>query len=868
MKSATPRAYARNLMALCVRRALAGGALLALAAAPTVQAQDAPAKEEAEAAKTLETVSVLGSRGQPRSESYSAVPIDIIAGDDFHNQGTVDVLDQMRVLVPSFQVSIVPIDDAATLVRPANLRGLPPDSTLVLLNGKRRHRSAVITFLGHGLSDGSQGPDVSTIPSLALQQVEVLRDGAAAQYGSDAIAGVINFSLKKLDEGGTVETFWGRYYEGDGGTEQVAAQIGLPLTDAGYATFTAEWRQADPTSRSVQRPDAAAVAAAGYPGVPNPAQIWGSPNINRDFKLVANLGLVGDNVDYYLFGNVASRDVDGGFYYRNPTSRAGVYSMDGGQTLAIGNLGGAACPTIALRDGSGNLRPYAAVRAQVNALPGHCFTFLSMFPGGFTPRFGGIVRDTSLVAGARGQWDNEIRYDFSVSRGKSEVDFYMLNTVNASLGPNQPADHRFRPGSNAQTETNFNIDLAKSIDTAFTAYPMNLAVGFEWREEEFEIVNGDLASFQVGPLASQGFLIGSNGFPGFNPRQSGAFARSNWASYVDAEASFTDRLMLQGALRYEDFEDFGNTANWKLTGRFQVNDDLALRAAVSTGFRAPTPGQQNVTQVTTQFIDGELRDTATLAPTHPISQRFGGEQLRPEESTNLSAGLVWSRGDWLVTADYYRIKVEDRIAQSGNFEITDADRAALVAQGVADALSYSTVRFFTNDFDTTTQGVDLVASYETEQWGGRTTYALAANWNETEVDRYNPAVTSETRVYILENSLPKTKGNFSVNHQRGRWHGNLRLSYYGAFFEDHLDTGALTVEDDGLPIHGDGAWIVDAEIGYKWDSGLYLNVGAQNLFDKYPDENPWQDVVGAKYPAHTPWGFNGGFYYVRLGYRF
>jgi iron complex outermembrane receptor protein len=866
MNPSKHRRPARHPLALAVHHGLLAAAFCAFAA-PAFAQGEAPA--EGDDTKTLDAVNVsaLGSRGAPRSEDLSAVPIDIISGADFHNQGTTDVLDQMRVLVPSFQVSIVPIDDAATLVRPANLRGLPPDSTLVLLNGKRRHRSAVITFLGHGLSDGSQGPDISTIPSLALDQVEVLRDGAAAQYGSDAIAGVINFNLKRLTEGGAVEAFYSQTYEGDGDNRQVAAQIGNTLTEDGFITLTAEWRDGEATSRSVQRPDAAEAAAAGYPGVPNPAQTWGSPNVNRDFKFVANLGISTDTTDYYLFGNVASRDVDGGFYYRNPTSRAGVYSLDGGQTLAIGNLGGAACPTIALRNAQGALIPFNTVNAQVNALPANCFTFLRSLPGGFTPRFGGIVRDAALVAGAKGEWMNGIRYDFSASRGQSEVDFYLLNTINASLGPNQPADRTFRPGVNVQTETNFNADFSKSVDTSFTAYPMNVAAGLEWREEEFEIRAGDPASFQVGPLAPQGFLIGSNGFPGFNPRQAGLFARQNWAAYVDTEANFTEAFMVQAAARFEDFDDFGSTANWKLTGRLQATDTLALRGAISTGFRAPTPGQSNVTQVTTQFIGGELRDTATLAPTNPISQRFGGKQLQPEESQSLSAGFVYSNNPWLVTLDFYRIKVEDRIAQTGNFTITDADRAALVAQGVTDALSYSTVRFFTNDFDTTTRGIDLVASYETPMWGGNTTFALAMNWNDTEVDRYNPAVTSDARVFILENALPSTKGNLSVNHKNGNWHVTTRLSYYGSFFEDHLDTGAIT-GPDALPIYGDSAWIVDAEVGYEWDNGAYLNVGAQNLFDHYPDKNPWADVVGAQYPAHTPYGFNGGVYYLRTGWKF
>lgn len=843
-----------------IRLALFGAMLVAGSQPAWAQSEDEQSAKDGEQPITLEAVSALGTRGQPRSENMSAVPIDILGVSELQRQGTVDVLDQLRVAVPSFQVSIVPIDDAASLVRPANLRGLPPDSSLVLVNGKRRHRSAVISFLGHGLSDGSQGPDLSTIPTMALEQVEVLRDGAAAQYGSDAIAGVINFGLRKRTEGGEAQVQIGEFYEGDGFGVQGAAQLGMAMTDNGFATFTAEYREADPTSRSVQRPDAAAAAAAGYPGVPDPAQIWGSPQINRDFKFAANLGLVGDNIEFYAFGTAASRDVDGGFYYRNPTNRPGVYSHDDGQTLAIGDLTGAGCPTIALRDASGGLIPYSTVNAAVSALPSHCFTFLSLFPGGFTPRFGGILHDGALVAGARGEWSNGIQYDFSASLGRSEVDFYMLNTVNASLGPAQPAGFVFRPGSNVQTEQNFNFDLVKSIDTSWTAYPLNLAGGLEWREEKFEVINGDLASFQVGPLAEQGFGIGSNGFPGFNPRQSGVFSRDNWATYVDVEASFTERFTASAALRFEDFSDFGTTTNGKLTGRFEISDEFAIRGAFNTGFRAPTPGQSNVTQVSTTFQNGQLRDTATLAPTHPIAQRFGGQQLQPEDSSSFATGLVWSSGDWLITADYYHIEVEDRIAQTGNFALTDEDRAALVAQGVADALSYTAVRFFTNDFDTTTRGFDLVASYNSDHFGGQTTYSLVANWNDTEVDRFSPNIITATRVQILEDALPKTKGSFSINHQREHWYGNLRFGYYGSFYEDHLDS-------EVFPIYGDAAVVVDAEVGYEWDSGFYAAVGAQNLFDKYPEDNPWADVVGAQYPAHTPWGFNGGYYYARLGFK-
>jgi len=818
---------------------------------------------------TLETVSVLGSRGQPRSVASSAVPIDIITGEEFRDQGATDVLDQLRVLVPSFNVSTIPIDDAASLIRPANLRGLPPDNTLVLVNGKRFHRSAVITFLGHGLSDGAQGPDLSVFPSLALDQVEVLRDGAAAQYGSDAIAGVINFNLKRLDHGGTFEVFTGQNYAGDGLTTQYSAQVGLPLTSRGFATLTAEWREADDTSRSVQRADAAADAAAGYPDVNDPAQIWGSPKVKDDLKFIANLGLSTDSVDVYLFGNYAKRRVDGGFYYRDPSARSGVYSNDGGQTLLVGDLTGAGgCPSIALRDGAGNLLPYSTVSAAVGAMPSNCFSFLSMFPGGFTPRFGGDLEDSSVVAGVKGLWGDGWHWDVSATYGRNNIDFFIYNTVNASLGPDQPDGFRFNPGGNTQTETGFNFDVGKDVETSFLVQPLRLSAGAEWRKEEFEIIAGDAASTAIGPLTDQGFALGSNGFNGFSPRTAGTFDRKNWAVYLDLEGQVTDKLLLAAAVRHEDYDDFGSTTKGKLTGRFDFTPSFAMRGAISTGFRAPTPGQANVSQISTVFSGTGLVDIATLPPTNPIAELKGAKPLTPEESKNYSLGFVFDRENWLVTLDAYRIKVEDRIALSTSFELTDAERAALVAAGNPEAASISSVTYFGNAFDTTTSGVDLVASYQVAQWGGDTTYSLAVNWNRTEVDSYNADFVDEARVYKLENSLPKTKGFFSINHQRQVFHANLRLGYYGSWYEDHLDSGVISAADGGLPIYGDARLIVDAEVGWKFANGLYFNVGAQNLFDETPDKNPWSDIAGAEYPVHSPYGFTGGFWYARVGWKF
>ena len=858
--SSIVRRPARHTLAAGIRFALATTVLSVAGFASAQDATPAPAAAGGEAS-TLDTVSVLGSRTKPRSEATSAVPIDILDGEEFHNQPAVDVLDKLRTLVPSFNVSTIPIDDAATLVRPANLRGLPPDNTLVLVNGKRRHRAAVITFLGHGLSDGAQGPDISVFPSLALEQVEVLRDGAAAQYGSDAIAGVINFGLKKLTKGGSIEAFAGQYYEGDGFTQQYSAQVGFAPTDNSFATFTAEWRSAEATSRSVQRDDAAAVAAAGYPGVPNPAQVWGSPETDGDLKFVANMGLSTEAVDFYLFGNYARREVVGGFYYRNPTTRNGVYSNDGGQTLLIGSLNGATCPSIALRGANGNLIPYSTVSTQVNALPANCFTFLRGTPGGFTPNFGGEMEDRAITAGAKGVWGGSWHWDLSASYGRNDIDFSIVNTVNASLGPNQPAGLVFNAGGNVQTERGVNFDVGHDIETGFTFEPISLALGAEWRDEEFEIIAGDGPSTAIGPLTSQGFALGSNGFNGFNPRTAGSFSRSNWAVYADVEARFTEKLLLATAVRHEDFSDFGGTTNWKLTGRYDFTDAFAVRGALSTGFRAPTPGQSNAEQVTTSFINGQLRDTAVLSPNNPIAQFYGADPLQPEESKNASLGFVFNRDNWLVTADWYRIQTEGRIALSAFFTVTPADRAALVAGGNPEAASISEVQFFVNDFDTTTTGVDLVTSYDSEMFGGKTTYSLAANWNKTEVDDFTPGIITPIRIQKLEQSLPRTKGYFSINHQREVFHANVRVNYYGSFFEDHLDDG-------GLPIYGDSAVTVDVEAGMKFASGLYFSVGAQNVFDEVPDENPWGFIAGAKYPVHTPYGFNGGFYYARVGFRF
>lgn len=405
-----------------------------------------------------------------------------------------------------------------------------------MVNGKRRHRGAVITFLGGGISDGSQGVDLESIPAGALKQVEVLRDGASSQYGSDAIAGVINFQLNDAAEGGSVEVQYGSTYAGDGDNFKVSGNTGFALGDNGFVNVTAEYGNTDGTSRSIVRPDVEALIAAGNTAAADfltinggftdeVPQYWGQPDVNDNLKLFINSGIeVGENAELYAFGGYSERRVEGGFFYRNPINRGGVFSNDGGATLLVGDLldaqdgvldGSAGCPVINVN----NLVPDPVALAAVEANP-NCFTFFSEIPGGFTPRFGGDNQDISIVGGLRGELDfgTGLRYDLSASYGKNSVDFFINNTLNASLGADSPRD--FTPGGQDQIETNLNADFVYEVETGL-ASPLNVAFGAEYRNERFDLNAGDEASFALGPLANQGFSSASNGFGGF-PEDSSA----------------------------------------------------------------------------------------------------------------------------------------------------------------------------------------------------------------------------------------------------------------------------------------------------------------------------------------------------------
>lgn len=698
-----------------------------------------PAQAQEAADEVITEIITTGTRRAQRTAAESMVPIDVITGEELENQGAPDMDDMLRTTIPSYNVVRSATSDEASIVRPATLRRLPADNTLLLINGKRRHRSGVI------VSGGSQGPDLASIPAMAIRQMEVLRDGASAQYGSDAIAGVINFTLRDDAEGMSVEARTGEFLKGDGTLVQLAANAGFPLGENGFANVTAQWREMDPTNTAIQRTVAATLRRSGNAeqqatiGHPT-AQPWSQQEVRDDVMVFLNSGIeLSDSQEIYFFGNVGSRDTETNFLWRNPNSQGSVYTSNFNGTTyravvdtnIIPGVGGQVsnCPAL-VSPGSGadgmDLDPaaVAADEAALNSLPANCFVLNQLVPGGYTPFFGAEVSDASGVMGIRGELNNDLTYDFSGSIGRNEAEFYIRDTWNPSLGPDGIVDGElqrdFDIGSYTQVETNLNADFTYPIDVEAFASDLNFAFGAEWRKEEFETRIGEENSWKAGDYALQNVVssnpncygdgvtcqvdssgapiplpnlaISTHGFAGFSPPQAGRWDRSNWAVYADLEADITERFAAGVAVRFEDFDTFGTTTNGKLSGRLAITDSVAVRATYSTGFRAPTPGQANQTKLRTNTVDGELVQAGQIPPTNPIAVFLGGRELEPEEATNFTIGAAIDLTDSLsLTVDYFNIEFENRLGSSGNINIAAepalTDGSCPIAAGNGDSLA-------------------------------------------------------------------------------------------------------------------------------------------------------------------------------------
>lgn len=854
-------------------------ALLIGAASPAFAQQNTNAEDQsADEATGADAIIVTGTRRTDRTVADSTVPVDVISGDALLNSGTTETNKLLGQLVPSFNFPQPSLTDGTDSLRPATLRGLAPDQVLVLVNGKRRHQSALVNLNG-SVGRGSTAVDLNTIPPLAIERIEVLRDGAASQYGSDAIAGVINVQLKK-GIGGRAQATFGKYitemedvgqvdtvslttglsdnptitYTGndrkrnDGDTYTFASNFGLPLGDSGYLNLTAEYKDRSPTNRS--GPDIRRnYFAAGDPREATfnrYAHRYGD-GVSKDLNFFVNAGYeFSDSAEFYTFGSYGVRDGNGAGFYR--------------RSLDARNRDWAASTT----------------------------TFVPIYADGFLPLIASTIVDISAAAGLRGAtsgWD----YDLSVVYGSNRLDYKIENTVNTSLG-GLASGRRFNSGGLRSGQTSVNLDLRRDLDIGI-GDSVSLALGGEYRNENYKIVAGELQSYVNGPFSAAPFNAagGAQVFPGFRPANATDVSRDSFAGYVELDADLNDRLTVQLAGRYEHFSDFGDTINGKAAARFEVIDGVALRGSVSTGFRAPSLAQQSFATTSTNNVGGALIEIGTFPVSSPVAIALGAQPLKPEKSLNFGGGVTLTPVNGLsITADYYNIQISDRITLTENLQGTDV-LALLTSAGVTGV---SSARFFINGIDTKTTGVDIVASYRVPEFGlGQFRLSVGYNLNDTRItDRRVFSGFTAQRLfarqesYRLTDGQPKNKLNVSLDWDYDNVGMTLRTNRYGEVF---LPSGFSTAANNNnialVPgdVPGDNflspKWVTDLEFRFKPVESISIAFGANNLLDVYPDRLPFGTVNGVSYgfnnsflpySSQSPFGFSGRFVYGRVSVDF
>jgi iron complex outermembrane receptor protein len=791
---------------------LLSAAVLAAMTTTAATAAETTAAEQAAENEMMEEVVTIGTRNsKPRTATQSTVPIDVFSEADlaaFGNQA--DLTDTLKSLVPSYTATPA-TGDGSAFIRPTSLRGMAPDQALIMVNGKRRHRSSLVQFFAPAAGNGAHGVDVGMIPSIAVKSIEVLRDGAAAQYGSDAIAGVINFQLKDAGEGGKALLQYGEFFEGEQ-SMMFAANAGFTLAGNGFVNLSFETNDNDALSRGIQRPDAQALINAGVVGVgaDSPfddapfAQSWGRPETSGN-RFFVNSGFdIGDTSELYVHGGYADTEGRYRFFYRNPSH----------STL----------------------------------------TNVTSLPAGYTPFLDGEQTDITFVAGLKGELGNEMFYDISVGYGQNELEYYLNNTVNSSLVDavaGTPGQRGFNMGGYEQEEININADFSKALTDN-----VNLAFGAEWREETFTTNAGEPNSY---------FGAGPSGMTSVSPTDAGEFDRSNYAVYVDVEHDISDQWLMQYALRYEDFSDFGDTINGKLATRYSFTDSFTLRAAVSTGFHAPTPGQANISSIITTFdgTTGNQVEEGLVPPNSALALQYGGKDLTEETSVNYSLGFTSDLTEaTTLTFDVYLVEVDDRIYRTSNIALDPTDPNG-------PSLSY-----YTNALDVEHQGFDLVltSSFDWSQ-DAYTTASFAFNYNkievtgQTAVNGINPV--SDALIEDIENNYPEER--FVINtmtHFAERWTFMARLNYYGEHYDERGTINSATSPSAKI----DSIFYVDLELGVDITDNFNITAGGANVFDEYVDDidapNANRNSVGLQYPRRTPANYEGGSWYLRGTYTF
>ena len=857
--------------------------LASLAISDVALAQAAPAG----ANKNVEDIVVIGTRRTDRTVTTSASPIDVISATEFKSQPAADMIDVVKNIVPSFFVGQNTISDASTFVRAPSLRGMAGDQILVLLNGKRFNRSALVQVYGGGdtgLSFGSQGPDISSLPSIGIKSLQVLRDGATAQYGSDAIAGVFNYGLKNSPTGYTADVRYGQYFEkGDGASQQYAVNAGFAIGPQGFVNLSGEYTDDEQTSRGVTRPLAALFAqqnpslASRLPNYPDPAQIWGS-SPRHGYKILVNSGFdITAKSSIYFFANFAEAHGNQSFNYRPVI--AGSFVDAGGTTRSL-NSNGAFRNTFYLTPcpaGTATCPTGGFVKDN------NTFQFQSIYPAGFTPRFIGVTNQNYGVVGYKGELASGLTYDLSGSLSENTLDLSMTNSLNASYGPQSQTSFKF--GKLSQKEENLNLELSYPLAVSGLASPVTLSGGSEYRKETFGSTAGDPQSYGVGPYATAQNLYslvspgvyapagtttgqspGASGYGGTSPKSAGSWSETSYGFYAGAEADITNRLSMGLAGRYENYEISGDATVYKISGLYKVVDGFSLRSTVGTGFHAPSPGQNHNSILTTAFNQGVQVQTGTYPVTDAISTYYGAVPLKPEKSNNYGFGFVAKPlENTSLTVDAYQIDVSSRIGISQTFNVTAADiakQSALIAVGVGGAVTY-----FTNAYDTTTKGIDIVATHRMDIGASTLNLTAAYNYNRNKVTKYLPAAISATQIDVAEHIAPRSRLNLGANWLYDNWTVNARANYYGSWRDlNDYPSGQRFGEKV----------TADLDVSYTFMNHYTLTLGALNLFNTFPDKiaqsssTPIYPITsgtadGQVYPrSGGPFGINGGFWYTRL----
>ena len=782
---------------------------------------------------TLEAIAVTGTRAQERTVIKSPVPVDVLSAAELRSSGRTETAQMIQMVAPSFNFPRATVADGTDHVRPATLRGLGPDQMLVLVNGKRRYNSALVNVNGT-IGRGSTGVVLNAIPASMIERIDVLRDGAAAQYGSDAIAGVINIILKQI--GNEFAVTAGRTSEGDGDVGHGSLTYSVPFADDGFLQLGAEYRDRGFTNRT--RLD------------PRPQYFANDPreaNINRlnhrqgdaateDAIGFLNFGATLENsLQLYAFGGVSRREGEAAGFFRRPNDDR---------------------------------------------------TVRSIHPDGFLPLIGSRIWDGSLTAGVKGtvaDW----RWDFSTGYGRNSFRFDVSNSNNASMGNASPTE--FYAGTLKFAQSTTNLDFFRALTAA--ALPIRVGVGAEFRYDQYVIEEGEVDSYRDGEVrvldangnpTTRIAAVGAQVFPGFRPTDATDESRSNYALYVDVESDVTEQLLIGVAGRFEDYSDFGSTTIGKATARFSPTARFAIRGAVATGFRAPSLAQSFFTSTATNFIGGLPFEVKTLPVRDPVAAALGARPLKPEKSVNFSAGVTGEPlRNLAITVDFYRVDISDRIVLSENF-VSAPIREYLASQGLTGA---GGGRFFTNAIDTRTNGVDVVANYGLNLGAeGLLRFTAGYNGSKSEVTKIvvptppqlgdlTEVLFGRTEVTRLEKGQPRNNFLFNAAYERKALEVAARTQRFG---EVTVEQPILNPQPPGQTFSA--KWVTDASVGYTFIERLKFTVGADNIFDVYPDENSDRGN-GTTYSGNSnfgifpyngisPFGFNGRFYYARLAYAF